>query len=201
VPPVKFKQDTHLGFQGLDISDIKLVIQWRATCKLTTLWQRFGRAARNKDLEGTAILFAEKDHFDDERAAKQMRKEQCKRKALKSVASPRPAKRMNMHELTTATILPEISHSGENADEEESDNELAPLLNRDVTPCSGQWVEAMEKALRDKRQSNRVEKRQKRDLDVGMDYLINADGHTGCRRKVFDTYFDNTTSGKSCCSE
>ena len=188
----------------MDISDIKLVIQWRATCKLTTLWQRFGRAARNKDLEGTAILFAEKDHFDEERAAKQMRKEQRKRKATKSVTSPRPAKRSNTHRLTTAAITPEIPHSGENAaGEEESDDEPVPLLNGDVTPCgSGQWVEAMEEALRDTKYSERVEKQQRRDLDVGMDYLINAETRTGCRRKVFDTYFDSTnTSGKTRCSE
>ena len=121
----------------MDISDIKLVIQWHATCKLTTLWQQFGRAARNKDLEGTAILFAEKDHFDEERAAKQMRKEQRKRKATKSVTSPRPAKWSNTHRSTTATITPEIPHSGENAvGEEESDDKLVPLLNGD---CYSMW--------------------------------------------------------------
>lgn len=54
----------------MDVPDILLVIQWRATCKLAALWQRFGRAARDKQLTGTAILFAEKEHFDDERVAK-----------------------------------------------------------------------------------------------------------------------------------
>ncbi|KAG1880833.1 hypothetical protein F4604DRAFT_1578316 [Suillus subluteus] len=36
-------------------------------------------------------------------------------------------------------------------------------------------------------------KRKKRELDLGMDYLINADQCTGlmCRRKVFDVCFDN----------
>ncbi|KAG2743438.1 P-loop containing nucleoside triphosphate hydrolase protein, partial [Suillus brevipes Sb2] len=50
---------------GMDVPDILLVIQWRATCNLSTLWQRWGRAARDKQLQGTAILFAEKEHFDD----------------------------------------------------------------------------------------------------------------------------------------
>ncbi|KAI6115258.1 hypothetical protein EV401DRAFT_1865422, partial [Pisolithus croceorrhizus] len=60
---------------GMDVPDILLVIQWRATCKLAALWQRFGRAVRDRQLTGTAILFAEKDHFDDdERATKAARK-------------------------------------------------------------------------------------------------------------------------------
>ncbi|KAF8976569.1 P-loop containing nucleoside triphosphate hydrolase protein, partial [Cyathus striatus] len=32
---------------GMDLPDIGLVVQWRATCSLTTLWQRIGRAAHN----------------------------------------------------------------------------------------------------------------------------------------------------------
>lgn len=64
--------------QGLDIPDIQLVIQWRATCKLPMLWQHFDRAVRNKTLTGTALLLAEKEYFDDERAAKAVRKAQRK---------------------------------------------------------------------------------------------------------------------------
>ncbi|KAI5995607.1 P-loop containing nucleoside triphosphate hydrolase protein, partial [Pisolithus albus] len=59
---------------GMDVPDISLVIQWRATCKLAALWQHFGRAVRDKQLTGTALLFAEKEYFDDERAAKAARK-------------------------------------------------------------------------------------------------------------------------------
>ncbi|KAG2030606.1 hypothetical protein BDR03DRAFT_821755, partial [Suillus americanus] len=50
--------------QGMDVPDVLLVIQWKATCKLSTLWQRWGRAVRDRELQGTAILFAEKDYFD-----------------------------------------------------------------------------------------------------------------------------------------
>ncbi|KAG1788899.1 hypothetical protein EV424DRAFT_1270021, partial [Suillus variegatus] len=51
--------------QGIDISDIRIVIQWRATwCSLSTIWQRFGRAVQNMSLDGTVILFAEKEYFD-----------------------------------------------------------------------------------------------------------------------------------------
>ena len=44
----------------MDLPDIKTVVQWKATCDLCTLWQRFGRAARGADQEATAILFVEK---------------------------------------------------------------------------------------------------------------------------------------------
>ncbi|KAN0088933.1 P-loop containing nucleoside triphosphate hydrolase protein [Tylopilus felleus] len=129
---------------GMDVSDIELVVQWRATCKLSTLWQRFGHTVRNKELSGTAILFAEKDYVDDEQAAKEARREQRKRKAKIS------------------------------------------------------WVDAMAEALKSKQQTERREKRRRKDVDVGMDYLINAETRMGllCRRKVFDVYFDNAESGE-----
>ncbi|KIK20561.1 hypothetical protein PISMIDRAFT_71516, partial [Pisolithus microcarpus 441] len=59
---------------GMDVLDISLVIQWRVTCKLAALWQCFGQAVRDKQLTGTALLFAEKEYFDDERVAKVARK-------------------------------------------------------------------------------------------------------------------------------
>ncbi|KAG1726521.1 uncharacterized protein EDB91DRAFT_1229044 [Suillus paluster] len=51
---------------GMDVPDIMLIIQWQASCKLSTLWQRFGRAVWDQSLLGTALLFTEKEHFDDE---------------------------------------------------------------------------------------------------------------------------------------
>ncbi|KAF9219928.1 hypothetical protein BS17DRAFT_656701, partial [Gyrodon lividus] len=50
--------------QGMDISDIHLVGQWKAMCNLSTIWQRWGCATCNHMLQGTVILFAEKDYFD-----------------------------------------------------------------------------------------------------------------------------------------
>ncbi|KAI5982246.1 P-loop containing nucleoside triphosphate hydrolase protein [Pisolithus albus] len=79
---------------GMDVSDIELVVQWRATCKLPTLWQRFGRAAWDKRLTGTSILFAEKEFFDDERAAKVARKiqRQSARKRVNATTGKRDGK-------------------------------------------------------------------------------------------------------------
>ena len=57
----------------MDLPDIRIVIQWKATCDLCTLWQRFGRAARGAGQEATAILFVEKKDTDEERALKAVR--------------------------------------------------------------------------------------------------------------------------------
>ncbi|TFK59387.1 P-loop containing nucleoside triphosphate hydrolase protein [Pluteus cervinus] len=44
---------------GMDLPDIKIVVQWKATCDMCTLWQRFGRAARGEGEDGIAILIVE----------------------------------------------------------------------------------------------------------------------------------------------
>ncbi|KIP07789.1 hypothetical protein PHLGIDRAFT_510983, partial [Phlebiopsis gigantea 11061_1 CR5-6] len=63
---------------GVDLADIELVIQWRCSCDLDTLWQRFGRAARDPRREGLAVLFAESKHFDSWKA------EQAKRRKTRA---------------------------------------------------------------------------------------------------------------------
>ncbi|TBU23213.1 P-loop containing nucleoside triphosphate hydrolase protein, partial [Dichomitus squalens] len=44
---------------GVDISDIEVIVQWRVTCPMNALWQRFGRAARGAGKEAIAVLLAE----------------------------------------------------------------------------------------------------------------------------------------------
>ncbi|KAF8548113.1 hypothetical protein OG21DRAFT_1479305 [Imleria badia] len=64
---------------GMYVPDILLVVQWRATCTVAALWERFGHAVRDNGLAGTALLFAEKEYFDDEKAAKAARKARARR--------------------------------------------------------------------------------------------------------------------------
>ncbi|KAG6370626.1 hypothetical protein JVT61DRAFT_11252 [Boletus reticuloceps] len=96
----------------MDVPDVALVIQWRAMCNLSALWQRFGRAARNRELTGTALLFAEREHFDDEREAKAARKAQWlrtrKRKANDAHApgTLRPAKRQELLAAQVPRLFP-----------------------------------------------------------------------------------------------
>ncbi|KAI0052949.1 P-loop containing nucleoside triphosphate hydrolase protein, partial [Auriscalpium vulgare] len=53
---------------GVDLPDIELIIQWKATCNLATLWQRFGRGARNPLLTAKVLFLVEPKHFEDEKA-------------------------------------------------------------------------------------------------------------------------------------
>lgn len=82
-----------------------MVVQWRLTCDLNTLWQRFGRATRDPDLEAVAILFVEAKYFDEEREKKtrsQKRKaeqqlERQKKKARTKSASQPSSSRESGH--------------------------------------------------------------------------------------------------------
>ena len=70
--------------QGLDLTGIQLVIQWKAPASINTLWQRFGWGARGEDDFAFAILISEKEHFDGEKERKELakakRQERAKRK-------------------------------------------------------------------------------------------------------------------------
>jgi superfamily II DNA/RNA helicase len=57
----------------MDIPDIRLVVQYKATCNLCTLWQRFGRAARGSEWDATAILLVEKKNTEEDRLLKAKR--------------------------------------------------------------------------------------------------------------------------------
>lgn len=87
--------------QGIDVRNIRVVVQWRLTCDLNTLWQRFGRAARDPSLDAIAILFVEAKYFDDEKEKKTRAQ---KRKAEQQLEKQRKKARTN------STVQP--SHSG-----------------------------------------------------------------------------------------
>jgi superfamily II DNA/RNA helicase len=63
--------------QGIDLPDIRIVIQWCVRCGMCTLWQRFGRGARSPAIATVAILFAEAQYYDDEK--EKARKAKAKR--------------------------------------------------------------------------------------------------------------------------
>lgn len=78
-----------LSHQGVDLPDILLVVQWRMTCTMTALWQRLGRAVRDRRLEGIGVLFAEAKYFDDEREAKKSRKSRKRKPVSAQPTTPR----------------------------------------------------------------------------------------------------------------
>ncbi|KAJ7078050.1 P-loop containing nucleoside triphosphate hydrolase protein [Mycena belliarum] len=82
---------------GLDLPDVLLVIQWRSTCDMCTLWQRIGRAARALRLTATGLFFVEPKRFDaniakaEARAVK--RSEASKKRKLAAAEAEHPPKK------------------------------------------------------------------------------------------------------------
>ncbi|KAI0090787.1 P-loop containing nucleoside triphosphate hydrolase protein [Irpex rosettiformis] len=54
---------TDSGGLGLDVPNVNIVVQYKATSSLDTIVQRFGRAVRDVHLQGVAILIAEPHWF------------------------------------------------------------------------------------------------------------------------------------------
>ncbi|KAF7981237.1 hypothetical protein HWV62_34599 [Athelia sp. TMB] len=69
---------------GMDLPHVRLAIQWRATCDMCDLWQRFGRVARATGAEGTGLLFYEKSHLDETRERKRLALEATQSKKQKA---------------------------------------------------------------------------------------------------------------------
>lgn len=78
--------------QGMDLPNVSIVVQWKATCDLCMLWQRFGRAARGPGEQGTAILLVEKKDTDEERQAKAKKAEEVAlKKSREGIGTKRKA--------------------------------------------------------------------------------------------------------------
>ena len=82
----------------MDVPDIKVVVQWKATCDLCTLWQRYGRAARAPDHRAIAILLVEKKDMVEERALKAQKVVEQKEKERKC-----PQVRIEMGSMSEST--------------------------------------------------------------------------------------------------
>ena len=74
----------------MDLPDVELIIQWKATCDLCTLWQRFGRAVRDLRLQGKALFLVESKYFDAAKKAKADAAEERKRKAVERATGRAP---------------------------------------------------------------------------------------------------------------
>ncbi|KAF8450851.1 P-loop containing nucleoside triphosphate hydrolase protein [Boletus edulis BED1] len=118
---------------GMDVPDIAIVIQWKATCRLTELWQRWGRAARAREETGTAILFAEKDLFDDVREEKRSRQEAKKRRREDTLIDSEqpPLKRVSPSINTAAGAESSNGRGGGKRVKKELDPAMDCLINAD----------------------------------------------------------------------
>ena len=184
---------TDWSWKGIDVQGVRIVVQYKATCDLCTLWQRFGRAARGADEEAIAILLVEKKDTEEERLAKA-----TKRKATEEINS-QPAKRPALADRTLSNM------ASENVNRELSSQMALSESNLDDH----------KKMIEERRahygqqasgQRQKVKKtwRETRTVEVGsaMDDFINAHLHIHCRRLVLTIYFQNDKAGehngKSC---
>ncbi|KAG1779314.1 hypothetical protein EV702DRAFT_1195288 [Suillus placidus] len=172
---------------GMDVPDVTLVIQWQASCKLSALWQQFGRAARDHALEGTALLFAEKEYFDD------VREDKCKRQERKNKATSAPDNQpAAKHRVINCSTAVGIAHpeEGDGAQATSSGSvENTPIVTDAQLRELMRPASTLERASRQKKE---------KELDQAMDLLINANYRgVGCRRKIFNIQFDNGSADSS----
>ncbi|KAI1784996.1 P-loop containing nucleoside triphosphate hydrolase protein [Ganoderma leucocontextum] len=88
---------------GVDVPNIELVVQWRTTCDMDTLWQRFGRAARGPGTHALAILIVEAKYFDEQRAAAEERTRKKDERELKKATDREQGKRKRAESASTHT--------------------------------------------------------------------------------------------------
>jgi superfamily II DNA/RNA helicase len=184
----------------MDLPDIRIVVQWKATCDLCTLWQRFGRAARGAGQEATAILFVEKKDTDEERILKAARAAQRlakkndseamtgqKRKAGTELTSGSSKRRSTLGECTNNLNNEQISHSC---------SDSTPLSHEKVTTERREQRRAHYKKRPVAKKTIAKEKK-KVNVEVGspMDDFINAASDHNelidCRRIVPMLFFEN----------
>jgi hypothetical protein len=151
---------------------------------LSALWQQFGHAVRDCALQGTALLFAEKEYFDDVREDK--RKHQEHKKKATSAPDNKPAAKCC---LTDSSTVVSIAQGGGQATSSDSVGNAPIVTDAQLRESMRPLASSMERTSRQKRE---------KELDRAMDLLINAnDRGTGCRRKVFDVQFDNKSAGET----
>ena len=163
--------------------------------------QRFGRAARDQGLVGTALLLAEKEYFNDEKAAKAVRKacKEAKRKRTAdeanlpgaacqskcaAVSSDRQATNGGSRSHLVHSFVSQLNDGVEgvaNSSDEESDRDEGKMVGADalvqipLEPASS--LEALLEAVIKEKSSkfnSTSSKWRKRDLDPAINYLINA---------------------------
>jgi hypothetical protein len=176
----------------MDVPDIILVIQWQATCKLSTVWQYFGRAVRDHALQGTALLFAEKEYFDDVQEEKWKHQQNKKRKA-DAPQNQQAAKQRVIEEGTTVPVLPPTKAQ---STEPEGMTDVG-VSGPSPTDTLGN-VSVSDTQLKELMKPNpdvMSKQKKQRELIPAMDWLINAHlWGIGCHRKVFDLPFDNVSA-------
>lgn len=178
--------------QGMDLPDVELVVQWRATCDMCDLWQRFGRVARATGREGTGLLFYEKAHLDASREQKKVTA--AKRKADGDAAGGPPAKKR----ATGARSNAAVSQTSNNQDEasaigQEIGAEDDPIGNStDIERKAKYNQRASSSVTTTRKPKNGKDSNPALDMYGPLDDFINAGTREDvrCRHQPVKLYFD-----------
>ncbi|KAG1793670.1 uncharacterized protein HD556DRAFT_1208251, partial [Suillus plorans] len=141
---------------------------------LMTLWQQFGCAVRDRSLQGTALLFVEKEYFDDERQAKAARKKMRETNWKRKGDSLPIASLSKRHAMNTLNSRVAGSHAqptasvGDHSDGSDGFDEDTPPMDKGL-----QGLKDLVKG--DVEVPKYTGRQQKSSLDMAMDYLINAE--------------------------
>jgi superfamily II DNA helicase RecQ len=168
--------------QGVDLRGIEIIVQWKASCNMATLWQRFGRGARGPGEEAFVILLVEKKYTDVDRQAKEAAALK-KRKATDQVPVSRPAKR-NMSSRPV----------------EDAGSSLRAELNSPSVSDSQSALFARYHK-RSKPPASARQQGPEHELCPAIDDFINAQSRgLSCRRDSIKAFFEDKTQSKLHCT-
>jgi len=168
--------------QGIDLPDIKIVIQWKATCDLGSLWQRFGWAAWATGSDATAILFVEKKDMAEEHEVKGAKEGmngsgvQTKRKATDQLGCP--------------SKCPAIG------DATPSVNQVLPSEQPQRTYNVGNDLYELQEERQASYKKKTESTKKKKKVGSPMYDFINAQHNVKCHRLILTLFFNND---KACC--
>jgi hypothetical protein len=155
------------------------------------LWQRFGRCARDLSLQGTAILFVEKEYIDHLKNVKKKRKRNASGIKIEPGASS-TAKRQRT---AVAEQLINVDEDPSHSDNELSKNDEVQAADEDDEQEPEEDGDAEEGRVPKMKRG----KSKKSKIDPEIFDVINAETRgIGCRRQPFLRKFDNSNSSTSC---
>lgn len=182
----------------MDLPDIKIVVQWRPTCGLSTLFQRFGRAARGRGQSGVGILLVDKKDIDDDRRQLAGSKRSVADSLLEN---PPSKKRLALTRNGRGhAVVPIVQTEPEGTPANVADD--PPGVATASNPVCPVSMDPLECEKRYQRQVDSGDERKAKGrmnaVGTPMDDFINSHARgLACQRMIASTFFGNDRRGKS----
>ncbi|KAH7919783.1 P-loop containing nucleoside triphosphate hydrolase protein, partial [Leucogyrophana mollusca] len=121
---------TDAAGMGLDLRNIRLVVQWRYTKSLCALLQRLGRAARDLNIEATVVYFVEAEYFDLVHGEKPKKRKRlsAKQKGKKRAKAMPSILELSSDDSDTAASEDENANNQPAVSTSDADNQSVPAL-------------------------------------------------------------------------